>query len=131
MSAEQLRKFLKSVEGDRLYAMRLMYATTGMRRGEVLGLRLRDVDHKHGRIAVVQSLLIVEHKMMFSEPSTNKGRRSVALDPTTAAALRSHRAGRHRSSYLPVRRGRTADWCSQRSSAAQSTRSASRGTSAR
>ena len=56
-SAEQLRKFLKSVEGDRLYAMWLMYATTGMRRGEVLGLRLRDVDHKHGRIAVVQSLL--------------------------------------------------------------------------
>ena len=35
----QLRKFLKSVEGDRLYAMWLMYATTGMRRGEVLGLR--------------------------------------------------------------------------------------------
>ena len=36
-SAEQLRKFLKSVEGDRLYAMWLMYATTGMRRSECSG----------------------------------------------------------------------------------------------
>jgi integrase len=91
-SAEQLRKFLAFVADDRLYAMWLMYATTGMRRGEVLGLRCRDVDHKHARIAVVQSLLIVEHKLAFSEPKTNKGRRSVALDPTTAAALCSHRA---------------------------------------
>ena len=67
--------------------MWLMYATTGMRRGEVLGLRWRDVDHQHGRIAVVQSLLIVAAKMVFSEPKTNKGLRSVALDPTRAAAL--------------------------------------------
>ena len=86
-SAEQLRKFVKSVEGDRLYAMWLMYATTGMRRGEVLGLRWRDVDHQNGRIAVVQSPLIVAAKIVFSEPKTNKGLRSVALDPTRAAAL--------------------------------------------
>ena len=99
-SAEQLRKFLAFVADDRLYAMWLMYATTGMRRGEVLGLRWGDVDHKHGRIAVVQSLLIVEHKMMFSEPKTNKGRRSVALDPTTAGVLRSHRAAQAKEQLL-------------------------------
>jgi hypothetical protein len=34
----------------------------------------------------------VEHKLVFSEPKTNKERRSVALDPVTAGALRSHRA---------------------------------------
>ena len=86
------RKFLKSVEGDRLCAMWLMYATTAcgaVRRWACIGGMST---HDHGRIAVVQALLIVEHKMMFSESKTNKGRRSVALDPTTAAALRTHRA---------------------------------------
>ena len=58
-SAEQLRKFLAFVTDDRLNAIWLMYATTGMRRREVLGLRWRDVDHPHACIAVKQSLLIV------------------------------------------------------------------------
>ena len=70
-SAEQLRKFLKWVEGDRLYAMRLLLATTGMRRGEVLGLRWRDVDHRNSRVQVMQALNVVEYKLVFSEPKTN------------------------------------------------------------
>ena len=49
---------------------------------------------------MVQSLLIVEHKMTFSEPKTNKGRRSVALDPTTAGVLRSHRAAQAQEQLL-------------------------------
>ncbi len=91
-SAEQLRTFLASMADDRLYAMWLLLATTGMRRGEVLGLRWRDVDHRNSRVQVMQALNVVEYKLVFSEPKTNKARRSVALDPVTAGALRSHRA---------------------------------------
>ena len=91
-SAEQLRTFLASMADDRLYAMWLLLATTGMRRGEVLGLRWRDVDHRNLRVQVRQALNVVEYKLVFSEPKTNKARRSVALDPVTAGALRSHRA---------------------------------------
>jgi integrase len=43
-SAEQLRRFLPVVADDRLFAMWVLLCTTGMRRGEVLGLRWRDVD---------------------------------------------------------------------------------------
>ena len=38
-TAEQLRTFLRSVRGDELEALWVLYATTGMRRGEALGLR--------------------------------------------------------------------------------------------
>jgi integrase len=90
-SPAQLRQFLASAEGDRLYAAWLLLATSGMRRGEVLGLRWSDVDVAAARLSIVQSLVLVGYEPRFSEPKTAKGRRSISLDPSTVAALRRHR----------------------------------------
>jgi len=87
----QLRAFLAEVEGDRLGPIWLLMATTGMRRGEVMGLRWADVDLDAGRISIVQTHVIVNRKIIVSEPKTLKGRRSIALDPATVAALRGFR----------------------------------------
>lgn len=43
-TAEQLRKFLHHVAYDRLHAAWMLFATTGMRRGEVAGFPWRQVD---------------------------------------------------------------------------------------
>ena len=43
-SASEVRTFLDSVRGDRFYPLWLLYATTGLRRGEALGLRWRDLE---------------------------------------------------------------------------------------
>jgi integrase len=51
-SPGQLRAFPAHVQGDRQYAAWLLAATTGMRRGELLGLRWVDVDLDAARIAV-------------------------------------------------------------------------------
>ena len=48
-SPEQLRTFLDHARKDPLYAAWLLFATTGMRRGEVAGLRWPDVDLEAGR----------------------------------------------------------------------------------
>jgi integrase len=90
-TASDLRAFLDHVEGDRLYAAYLLAGSTGLRRGELLGLRWRDVDMTAGRLAVVQTLLQVNNKLAFGTPKTAKGRRSVALDTHTVDALRAHR----------------------------------------
>ena len=74
-SAEQLRTFLAFVADDRLYAMWLLLATTGMRRGEVLGLRWRDVDHRNSRVQVMQALNVVEYRLVF--PSRRRTRLAV------------------------------------------------------
>ena len=89
--AVQLRAFLAEVEGDRLSAAWLLLATTGMRRGEVLGLRWSDLDLDASRLSVVQTVTVVRRELAFSEPKTAKGRRSVALDSVTVDALRHHR----------------------------------------
>ncbi len=64
---------------------------TGMRRGEVLGLRWSDVDLAAARLSIQQTLLSVAYEVVLSEPKTVKGRRSIALDAETVTALRDHR----------------------------------------
>jgi integrase len=91
-SAREVQAFLAHVQTDRLYAAYFLAATTGMRRGEVLGLRWQDVDLEAGRVSVVRSLTVVGgYEMHISEPKTAKGRRSVALDDQTVKALKGHR----------------------------------------
>jgi integrase len=84
----QLRRFLDHVESDRFGPVWLLMATTGMRRGEALGLRWSDVDFDAGRVSIVQTHVVVDNDVVVSEPKTAKGRRSIALDGATAAALR-------------------------------------------
>jgi integrase len=87
----QLRAFLETVDGDRLYPLILLAATTGMRRGEVLGLRWQDLDLEAGRIAVRQTLINIGYSAQYSAPKTAKGRRSISLDARTVTVLRDWR----------------------------------------
>lgn len=90
-SAEQLRTFLGHAAGDRLSALWLLFATTGLRRGEALGLRWRDVDLDAGTIFVHRNLTVAYGRTMINETKTAHGRRKLALDPVTVAGLRRHR----------------------------------------
>lgn len=64
---------------------------TGMRRGETLGLRWKDVDFDNGRVSVRQQLVKANGTTGFGQPKTAKGRRSLALDVGTTSILREHR----------------------------------------
>jgi integrase len=91
----QVRAFLDGMRDHQLYAAYLLAATTGMRRGEVLGLRWRDVDFDAvpiPRLAVQQTVLSVNYQLSFGAPKTKRGRRSIALDPVTVTTLKEHRA---------------------------------------
>jgi integrase len=91
--ARQLRHFLEIVRGDRLFPLWHLLAMTGMRRGEALGLRWRDVDLDEGRLAVRQCLVAVGHEVQVSLPKTARARRVVALDRSTIDVLESHAGG--------------------------------------
>jgi integrase len=82
---------LEHVQTHRLQAAFHLATTTGMRRGEVLGLRWCDVDLDNARLAVVQTLLAPRYVLTLSEPKTEQGRRSIDLDEGTVAVLREHR----------------------------------------
>jgi len=90
--------FLTGTAGDRLAGAWWLLATTGMRRGEALGLRWSDIDLDAGHLDVVRTLITAEVQRKESPgyawgtPKTAKGRRRVALDAGTVTALRAHRA---------------------------------------
>jgi integrase len=64
---------------------------SGLRCGELCGLRWKDVDLDGARLSVRQTLLAVGHEVSFSEPKTDQSRRSVSLDPQTVAVLKAWR----------------------------------------
>jgi integrase len=90
-SPEELGRFLREVAEDRLFAAVRLVAMTGMRRGEVLGLRWRDVDLVTGRAAITQTIIAPRYVTQLSTPKTDKGRRSVELDAGTVDVLRAHK----------------------------------------
>jgi integrase len=63
---------------------------TGMRRGEVLGLRWRDVDLDAARISVRQAIVSVAYAVLESTPKSHQAR-VIDLDRETVALLRAHR----------------------------------------
>jgi len=65
----------------------LLVAATGMRRGELAGLRWVDVDLEAARVSPRRPRVVVNYTVEVSEPKTAKGRRSLALDAVTVAAL--------------------------------------------
>lgn len=72
-TASELRCVLEHVETDRLYAAWLMSATTGMRRGEVLGLRWQDVDLEAGTASCRRTVITIAKQVRFGTPKTPRG----------------------------------------------------------
>jgi integrase len=83
----QAAAFLASVADDRL-CMAWQCSLYGLRRGEVLGLRLSDVDLDAATLTVAVTRIIVDGEVVHSEPKTDRGRRTLPLDVGLVAGLR-------------------------------------------
>jgi integrase len=86
---EQVRLFLgEAKKSSAHYALYLMAVTTGMRQGELLGLRWRDVDFVLGTATVQQTFHRLGRKKLFRVPKTMTSRRTVELSPVLLGELR-------------------------------------------
>lgn len=90
-NARELSHFLIATKAHPMFAIYRLAASTGMRRGELLGLRWRDVDLRAARLSVVQQYSRQGPKLTFSSVKTKAGKRSISLDATTVQVLRQHR----------------------------------------
>ncbi len=91
-STEQAREFIGFIRGDRLEALWILMLTSGMRRGELIGLKWADIDLDAGRLAVRRARVAVGYQVVWSSPKTVKSARVIALDTATCDVLRAHRA---------------------------------------
>lgn len=86
-TAEEVSAFLNGVPRDRWFAGWVLSATTGMRRGEILGLRWGDFSLRGLEVAQT----IDASGTIHTSAKTNKSQRLVALDPATRKAIDDHR----------------------------------------
>ena len=77
LSASEARKLLEAAGGDRLEALYVLAVHTGMRRGELLGLKWEDVDLENATIRVRRTLTRKDTGYVLGNPKTKKSRRSL------------------------------------------------------
>jgi integrase len=65
---------------------------TGLRRGELLALRIADVDLDWVKLTVERSLEETKDGLRFKEPKTKQSKRTISLPPDAVAALRERLA---------------------------------------
>lgn len=90
-TTSELRRFLAENRDHHHWPLWYLAANTGMRRGELLGLRWRDVDLATARLSIRTTILSVGYQITASDPKTARGARTIDLDPRTVQILRDHR----------------------------------------
>lgn len=114
---EELGRFLEATAGDRLYPLWVLAVTTGMRRGELCGLRWEDIDFEQGTLTVRRARVMVHGAATETTPKTAAGQRWIGLDrggpwrsygttnaakpPTSLSALQG--SGKARGTCSPTR----------------------------
>ena len=98
LSTTEARQLLDGASGDELEALYTLALTTGMRLGELLGLKWEDVKlgPPNARVAVQRTLVRVGGRWLFGEPKSERSRRGVALSGRASAALGAHRLRQNR-----------------------------------
>ena len=92
LTPEQVRRLLSAADVTPHSALVRIAVLTGMRRGELLGLRWRDLDLDSGELHVQQTAQrITGRGVIFRQPKTRLSRRSIALSPEAVRVLRAHR----------------------------------------
>ena len=93
LTEEQLEKFMEALKQDPLW-FDFFYTelTTGMRRGEICGLKWQDFDDKTGRLHIHRS--VSNRKgggIRVGETKTESGARTILLPPSTAEILKQRK----------------------------------------
>lgn len=92
LDREGIKEFLSEVRPTKYFPIYFLALNTGMRRGEILGLRWKDVDLKEGLISINQGLVRVRGQgLIFQEPKTKLSKRTIGISPEVINELKLHR----------------------------------------
>ena len=92
LSAAQAAALMEAARATRMYPIIVLALGTGMRRGEILGLRWSDLDIDGGRLTVARALEQTKAGLAFKQPKTKRSRRTIAMPGAGIDVMRAHRA---------------------------------------
>ena len=82
-TADELRTFTSSTSSHRWAGIWALMSTTGMRRGEILGLRWSDVELAAGTVTIRSTRIRYGTTIATSTPKTARGNRTISIGPAT------------------------------------------------
>lgn len=90
-SADQANRFLNEINGHRWYPIYVIAIYCGLREGEILGLRVEDIDLMKRTLYVRQAVQYLLGKgLIIKEPKSEAGKRSVTIPGFAVAVLTDH-----------------------------------------
>ncbi|MFH8732603.1 site-specific integrase [Streptomyces sp. NPDC017964] len=96
LDGAEARLLLKTARAHRLYALWLLLVSTGLRRGEALGLTWSDVDLTNRQLRVRRNVQRIRRELLFGTPKTTRSIRTVSMPQPLVSALTQHREQQER-----------------------------------
>ncbi len=92
LSASQVKTVLDAVRATEIHPHVVILLSTGIRRGELMGLQWGDIDLDRGKLKIERAIEATKTKgLRIKAPKTHHGRRLITLPPIAVEALREHR----------------------------------------
>jgi len=91
LTVEEATTFLTVSAEDRLAALWSLALHTGLRQGELLGLRWQDVDMERATLTVLQTMQVIDGKIETGAPKSKGSRRTVPIEAPALDAVKAWR----------------------------------------
>lgn len=104
LTLEQQKSFIKAIDGHKLEVLFLLALGTGLRLGELLGLKWFDIDFKKSNLTVKRTLQRTyfidktgnrELKVLEQEPKTSNSYRTVPIPKDVLNKLKEHKVNQN------------------------------------
>ncbi len=91
LTPDEIKRFLQEASNSRMFALFVMAITTGMRRGELFGLKWDDFDFQSATVSLQRGVADVRGHVFVGDLKRHASKRTIHLPKFTLAALRQHR----------------------------------------
>jgi integrase len=88
---KQVNEFLARAKDHRYYMIFFLAVNTGMRRGELLGLKWEDIDFNKKRLEVKRQAIRTDKGIILKKPKTEAGNRVIPITDNIIKELKKHK----------------------------------------
>lgn len=91
VTSEEIKRILSEAKKMGYYELFVLELSTGLRRGEILGLQWDDIDMKTGKLNISRQVTVVNGKKIITDLKTHKGNRSMILPDKIISILEDYK----------------------------------------
>ncbi|MCR4693456.1 MAG: site-specific integrase, partial [Firmicutes bacterium] len=91
LSSEELQRFLIQAKYEGCFELFITALSTGMRRGEILGLKWSDLNLETGELYIQRQVQRINGELVISPPKTQKSKRTIILPKSLLQILTEYK----------------------------------------